>query len=473
MTKALYIRGEWITGYGPVLSSHNPYTLEKVWSGNSASVSDVHRALQAARLAFFHWRALPLEKRIDYLKTYKEKVKEKGEALALAISQEMGKPLRESRAEVELMQNKVDISIRAYQERCPHTIVKEENVTIETRYHPHGVLAVLGPFNFPAHLPNGHIVPALLAGNTVVFKPSEFTPLVGEIMTRCWQEASLPQGVFNLVQGDSLIGKELSKGDINGLLFTGSFNTGVSLTKQFAETPGKILALEMGGNNPLVVTHTKDPERTADAIINSAYGTTGQRCTSARRLILKRGEHGNEILSLLLKKIPPLTIGPYTDSPEPFMGPLVNEPAAVKVIMHQGLLEARGATPLIRSTLLKDKTGLISPGLIDVTKIEEKPDIEIFGPFLQLIWVDSLKEGIEEANKTAYGLSAALFSDDPTEWNLFSSQVKAGIINWNRPTTGARSDAPFGGIGKSGNNRPSAYLAADYCSYPIVSLIHD
>jgi len=466
--KALYVYGEWISGYGNELTSYDPYSGKAVWQAPGASVSDVSRAVKGARSALLGWRMLTLEQRIEILKEYRKILEKRSGELAAAISQETGKPAWEAKTEVQAMMGKVDISVRAYSERTPTVETEQSGFISATRHKPHGVLAVLGPFNFPGHLPNGHIVPALLAGNTVVFKPSEQAPMVAELMIQCFIEAGLPPGVINLIPGDHRIGKALSTHtDIDGLLFTGSYSTGQKLLESFAKAPQKILALEMGGNNPLVVSKIENIEAAAAMIIQSAFITAGQRCTCARRLIV---HDQDDLIDLLVEKIPQIKIGHYQDSPEPFMGPVISQSAAVKAVSAQAGLEIYGGFPLVKLQHLKESTGQVTPGLIDVTYMEKRSDEEIFAPLLQLVRVVCLEEALKEANNTKFGLSAGLLSDSAETYELFYRHIRAGVVNWNRPITGASSAAPFGGIGCSGNHRPSAFYAADYCAYPVASM---
>lgn len=464
----LFVSGKWITGYGKTLQSFDPATGEVVWEGSRASASDVDRAVKSARDALPSWVALSLQDRIKYLKAYQDALAADQESIALAISKETGKPLWESHTEVSAMMAKIDISISAYANRCTE-ITKTEGLS--TRHKPHGVIAVFGPFNFPGHLPNGHIVPALLAGNTVVFKPSELTPMVAHHMIKCWEKAAIPSGVINLVQGAREVGEALANNqDIDGLFFTGSYGTGQKLAELFAKTPGKILALEMGGNNPLIVSDVNDLHAAAYHTVQSAYLTSGQRCTCARRLIIPQGKQGDDFLNVLQEMIKGITIGTYTDTPEPFMGPVINEASALRLLSTQAALQSRGGKPIIPLQHLQEKTGRITPGLIDVTDVSNRPDEEIFGPLLQVIRVPDFAAAIIEANNTRYGLSAGLFSDRKEEYDEFYHHIRAGIVNWNVPMTGASSSAPFGGIGCSGNFHPSAYYAADYCAYPVASM---
>ena len=432
----------------------------------------VETVIVAARQAFLTWRFLSFAKRQQYLEKFCVLLKEKKSSLAETISQETGKPYWESLLEVDAMINKLPISIKAYHERCPEKKEPLKEGFSTTRHKPLGVLAVFGPFNFPGHLPNGHIMPALLAGNTVVWKPSELTPTTAEKIMACWNEANLPPGVIQVLQGDKEIGALIAKhSGINGLLFTGSVKTGQLLAKLFAEKPGKLLALEMGGNNPLVVHDVKDIQAAVYTIIQSAYLTAGQRCTCARRLIMVNNEKSQVLIQALIVAIAKIKVGVYTERPEPFMGPVVSNLAAARVVdSYQDLLRqgAKALVPLVQ--FRSDNPALLSPSLLDVTNVSKRLDEEIFGPLLQLIWVDSFEKALQEANNTRFGLAAGLLCDDETLYRQFFETVNAGVIHWNRPLTGASSQAPFGGIQDSGNYRPSAYYAADYCAYPVASL---
>ncbi len=466
-----YIGGHWLEGAGASLVSHNPATGEELWHGSEASPQQVSDAVDAARDAFRAWSALSFEERLFHVKAYRTVLEKRKEELATSISKEMGKPLWEARTEVAAMIGKIDLSADASQQRTGKRIIKEEGPRLLTRHRPHGVVAIFGPFNFPGHLPNGHIVPALLAGNTVVFKPSEQTPSVGEIMVQCWEEAQLPQGVVNLVQGAVETGKALANHNgIDGLFFTGSANTGRILSELFSKKPGKILALELGGNNPLVVWDVADLQSAAYHSIQSAYLTAGQRCTCARRLIIPEGKGGDTFLEALQGMIAKIRVGAHDETPEPFMGPVVSPEAADKVLAAQEQLLSKGGTALIRCERIRDGGAFLSPGLIDVTDVEGRSDEEIFGPLLQVIRVRDFDAALQEANNTSYGLSAGLLDDSAENYERFRNEVRAGIINWNNQTTGASGAAPFGGCGASGNFRPSAYYAADYCAYPVASM---
>lgn len=453
-----------------LFASIDPSNEQIVWEGYEATTNDIDAAFKTARKALPKWSLLPLEKRIVYLEDFGKILFSDKDIFANAISQETGKPLWDASGEVTAMINKINISIEAYKIRCPERSKQQSQGMSISRHKPHGVLAVFGPYNFPGHLPNGHIIPALLAGNTIVFKPSELTPYVGELLAKYWQKIGLPEGVFNLVQGGKETGKYISSHtEMDGLLFTGSWQTGSRIAEQLAKVPQKILALEMGGNNPLVVSNISNINAAAYFAIQSAFLSSGQRCTCARRLIILN-KNSNEFLELLIGMTKSIVVGAYNDTPEPFMGPVISRSTAERLIKQQQELIRLGGRPLITMSQLPRGPAYLNPGIIDMTEAVERPDEEIFGPLIQIIRVKNLNEAIEEANATAYGLTAGIFTDKEDEYHEFYTRIKAGVINWNVQLTGASSAAPFGGIGKSGNHRPSAFYAADYCAYPVASL---
>ncbi len=287
---------------------------------------------------------------------------------------------------------------------------------------------------------------------------------------KLWQQAGLPDGVINLVQGakDTGIALAEAKG-IDGVLFTGSANTGHILHRQFAGQPGKMLALEMGGNNPMVISEQfGELDATVYTIIQSAFISAGQRCTCARRLYVPTGNKGDQLISRLVEATKNIRVDePFAD-PAPFMGPQISQQAAQFILNAQKNLQSLGGVSLLEATA--GEAAFVTPGIIDVSKIEELPDEEYFGPLLQVVRYSTLQEAVELANDTRYGLSAGLVSTDDAEWEYFVDHIRAGIVNRNRQLTGASGDAPFGGPGASGNLRPSAYYAADYCAYPMASM---
>ncbi len=454
-----------------MLRSYRPHDGSLMWEGAADTAETVKEAVERARAAAPGWARTPLAERVAIVRRYAEVVTNAAEALAGTIAEETGKPLWEARGEAASVAAKVTISIEAHAVRTgtlERPFAADPAGAIQAvRHKPHGVLAVLGPYNFPAHLPNGHIVPALIAGNTIVFKPSELTPATGAHMARLWAEAGLPPGVLELVQGAADTGRALAGAEVDGLLFTGSATTGALLARQFAETPGRILALEMGGNNPLVAWDVAEADLDAAArvVVQSAFLSAGQRCTCARRLIVGAGREG-PLLDRVLALVRSLRIGAPFDDPQPFMGPLIDMRAAAEVEAAFAALPGRVVVPLRRPD---PALPFLAPGIVDTTG-HRAPDTEIFGPVLQIIRVGSFAEAIAEANATRFGLAAALVGGDRALFDRFWAESRAGVVNWNRPTNGAASSAPFGGVGWSGNHRPSAFYAADYCAFPVAGL---
>ena len=476
MKQAHYINGQWIQGEGKLSRSIDPSDASLVWEANSASESQVDQAIKAARNAFPSWANRPLAERITIIEAFAALVKENSEAIATVISRETGKPIWETRTEAAAMVGKVAISQKAYDERTGEKSSPMPGATARLRHRPHGVVAVFGPYNFPGHLPNGHIVPALIAGNTVVFKPSEQAPATSDLIIQLWEQAGLPAGVLNMVQGERDTGVALANHQgIDGLFFTGSPQVGHILHKDFAGHPGKILALEMGGNNPLLVSDKIADQRAAvHEIIQSAFISAGQRCTCARRLLLPKGTVGDAILEKLIAATKALRIDRFDAEDAPFMGPIVSAQAADGLLQAYNKLVGLGAKPLLSMTRGDANTGFVTPGIIDATDmLDALPDQEYFGPLLTVVRYDSLDQAMQIANNTSFGLSAGILSDDKSEYEWFLQHSRAGIINWNRQTTGASSAAPFGGTGASGNHRASAYYAADYCAYPVASIEAD
>jgi len=466
-----YINGEWLAGSGAELATIDPSTGRQTWTSNESNADDVARAAQAARDAFEDWALLPLEERTAICTRFRDLLKEHSEELAAIIAEEVGKPLWEARTEVATMANKIDISVQSYGARTGETNAKVADGNAVLRHRPHGVFAVYGPYNFPGHLPNGHIVPALIAGNTVVFKPSEYAPRTAVKTVQLWEQAGLPKGVLNLVNGGRDTGIALGANPlIDGVLFTGSSQTGAALHKQFGGQPGKMLALEMGGNNPLVVWDVQDIDPAVHHAVMSAFISAGQRCTCARRLIVQDNEQGQAFIDRLVEVASKLQVGASNAEPQPFMGPVVSSAVAARLVQAQAEMEQKGGKVLLQMRQLDPNAGFVTAGIVDVTDAQGIPDEEWFGPLLQIVRVQDFDSAMKVANATEFGLAAALLSPSEELWKRFAVRARAGIVNWNRPTTGAASSAPFGGVGKSGNHRPSAYYAADYCAYPVASI---
>ena len=466
MNSESLIGGEWRSGGGQTFTAIDPAKDAITWEGAACDAADVAAAVDAARTAFKTWRRTPLDQRIVVARRFAEIVGQRAETFAVAIARETGKPLWEARTEAAAMVAKVDISVRMQAERAGVRSEPAPFGATALSHQPWGVMAVFGPFNFPGHLPNGHIVPALLAGNTVVFKPSELTPSVAALTAQAWLDAGAPSGVVNLVQGGRETGAALLASPIDGVLFTGSAQTGLHIHRTFAGRPEVVLALEMGGNNPLIAWDPVDPQAAANLIAHSAFATSGQRCSCARRLIVPQGKAGDAIVDALAALADGIAVGAWDAEPAPFMGPLVRARAAAHAEAEVRARVALGAIAVRASNV---EGAFMRPTILAIPEDVATPDEEVFAPVLQVYRAASLDAAFERANATRFGLAAGLICDDAQAWEAMKAMVRAGVMNWNRPTTGASSALPFGGPGLSGNGRPSASYAADYAAFPVAS----
>ena len=447
--------------------SFEPATGSELWRGRIGDADDI---VARARRAWPLWAAQPLSTRIELLRRFANEVRKEAEKLADMIARETGKPLWEARSEVDGVIDKVEASVRGYAERTAQRKLDSAlNGTSAVRHKPHGVLAVISPWNMPALLPAAQIVPALIAGNVVVFKPSEKAPATGDLLARCFHRAGISAAVVQVLFGGPEQGQALAVHDgVDGVLFTGSAHAGVSINRKLASNPGKLVALELGGNNPVVVWDTPKIVDAAAIVVQSAFTSAGQRCSSARRLIIKSTMY-DAVISEVRRLTERLVVGAPFDTPTPFMGPVIDNAAADGLTESFVYLLSNGGRAIKHMARLREDLPFVSPAIIDVTRIEDRPDVELFGPLLQVIAVDDFDEAIAEANNTRFGLTAALIGGTPQDYNRFWANVRAGVVNWNRPTIGETAAAPFGGIGLSGNNRPGGYYTADACAYPVAS----
>ncbi|MFT4025918.1 MAG: succinylglutamate-semialdehyde dehydrogenase [Novosphingobium sp.] len=447
--------------------SHEPATGAEVWRGRTGNVDDT---VARARRAWPGWAAQPLSNRMEALRRFANEVRKDAEALARLIARETGKPMWEARAEVESVIARVEHAIRAHSERTAQR--KYDNAlqgTTAVRHKPHGVVAVIGPFSSPCHLACGHIIPALIAGNAVIYKPSERCPGSAEALMQCFTRAGIPTAVAQLLIGGPEHGQALAlHEEVCGVLFTGSTDIGIALNRKLAARPDKFVALELGGNNPIVMLDTPKVSDAAVLIVQSAFSSAGQRCTSARRLIVKASIY-DAVIAEVKAMADRLIVGASFDEPAPFMGPVIDNHAADGLLESFVYLMSNGGRAIKHMVRSNPDLPFLTPAIIDTTGVKDRPDIELYGPLLQVIKVDDLDQAIAEANATRFGLSAALIGGTPQEYGKFWANIRAGVLNWNRPTVGAPLNAPFGGIGLSGNHRPTGYYAADYCAYPVTS----
>ncbi|MEM7473637.1 MAG: succinylglutamate-semialdehyde dehydrogenase [Planctomycetota bacterium] len=466
-----FIAGKWIEGEGPAWRRHAPSDSSLVWQGNFASAEQMSSAVDAAHAAFQDWAGRKLEERIEFCEKFAQIVGDRKEELAKLIALENGKPLWEARTEVAASIGKVSNSVQSIHQRRWTTTETLGDFKAVTRYRPHGVMLVIGPFNFPSHVPGGHIIPALLAGNTIVFKPSEWVSGVGQWLCEVWEEAGLPEGVLNLVHGTGEVGKVAVESPlVDGVLFTGSQRVGTLLHQTMAGQTHRVLALEMGGNNPLVVHNTSDIRAAAITTILSAFITAGQRCTCSRRLIIVGDETYQALVDELAELIPQIQAGSSLADPQPFMGPLIHAQAAKQMLESEQALIAQGAKSVVSMKQDAECEALLTPALLEMSSPDQVGDCEYFGPLLMTFKAEDFPSAVQMAGSTQYGLSAGFIGDQEEDFEYFIQHIRAGVVNWNRQTTGASGKLPFGGVGISGNHHPSGFHAADYCSFPIASL---
>ena len=462
---------------GDRICSRNPAEPDTIVYQANPDATHVGLAVEAARRALPEWSARTLDQRIEVLRRWQALTSERVDEIADLICMEMGKVRGECLFEANALGGKVDITLgpESLSRVTDYTVPVNDSRDGNCRFKPHGVLAVVGPFNFPAHLPNGHWVPALLTGNTIVFKPSDKTPATGqllaELMLQALSEAGAPAGVFNLVQGDGPVAAELSAHPgVDGVLFTGSWPVGRRILEANLDHPGRIVALELGGSNPAVVMPDAHLRQAVIECVRASFATTGQRCTCTRRIIVHR-DIADQFIPAFCRSASTLLVGPG-DSKEPvFMGPLVTDASAREAIEFQAGLVAAGGSILVQSTRLDRPGHFVTPGVVQVERFTVEQDRECFGPIAQISIVDDLDDAIAQANATRYGLAASLFSADRANFDRFFAEVRSGCINWNTGTAGASSKLPFGGLGHSGNHRPAGAFSVDYCAYPVANMV--
>lgn len=495
------IGAEWVSlsAASPLaMASQNPARPgQTIWSG-FARVEHVDAAVKAARKALPGWSQWGRDNRFRVLKRFAELCKQRAPQVAEIICDETGKVMWEAKGEAAALASKVDITLDASPigglrrvDGFEFEMGPQKNG--RAWFKPHGVMAVLGPFNFPAHLPNGHIVPALAMGNTVVFKPSDKAPGVGQILAELLAEALLVEGaphkgagVVNLVQGGVEVAAALvDHDDLDGILFTGSWPVGRKIMEANLDRPGRIIALELGGSNPAVVMGDCDLRQAAIEVVRCAFNTTGQRCTSTRRVIVQ-ANIADKFEAAIVHAAKALVIGSPRAVKPVFMGPIISQAARAAVLDAQkawtkGKSKGGGGEVLLEAKAIDDaeKGWYVSPGIVKVDEFvadEGKNagcggDVEVFGPMLRVCEVLDIDEAIEQANATRYGLAASIFTKNQAHAERFLHECRAGCVNINTGTAGASSKLPFGGLGLSGNHRPAGSFSLDYCAYPVAGMI--
>ncbi len=480
--KPLEFAGDFICGRFQTIENpdeewevRSPADLKDVVIRLNAKYSHVERAVQAARDAYLPWARLGVDGRREHILRLKEVFISRAGELAEIISRETGKPLWETKGEAAALANKIDITLNFSLKLVAEEEVKDAlpGVSGFIRHKPRGVMSVIGPFNFPAHLPNGHIIPALITGNTIVFKPSDKTPATGQWMAQCFEQAQLPPGVFNLIQGQVETGKRLvTHDDVDGVLFTGSYEVGLKIKQDTLTHHRKILALEMGGKNATVVWDDADLKKAVYESLVGSFMSSGQRCSCTSRIILHK-KIRDQFVDQFYANAKKIKIGHWKEPV--FMGPLISADSVEKFIRYQEIAKREGAESLMRGKALQlDHDGhYVTPSINLVQKFDPKSvyqKSEIFGPNVAIFTVEDFEEALTINNSSGFGLVMALFTKDRALYEKALIEAQVGVLNLNRTTNGASSRLPFGGMNKSGNDRPSAHYAVQYTTVPVASL---
>lgn len=472
-----YIGGQFTVTEKPdgVIKDYSPSDLTDFIMEVPFEHDRIEQACGRAKEAYRGWSLLTMDERKSFLMRLKEVFQSNHAQLTEAIARDTGKPLWEAKTEASALVSKIDITVNhslqlVKEERIPNALPQVEGVI---RYKPRGVMAVIGPFNFPVHLPNGHIIPALLMGNTIVFKPSEQTPAVCQIYAQMFHQAQFPAGVFNVVYGDGEAGRKLVVNEnIDGILFTGSYEVGLKIKQETLTHYWKILALEMGGKNATVIWDDADLEKATYETLIGAFLTSGQRCACTSRIFVHE-RIADAFTEKFYQAAKRLTIGHWSE--DVFMGPLINASAVEKYIRFQEIANRENCESLMRGKALdlKHRGHYVTPSIHLVQKYDLKSvyqKSEIFGPNVAIYRVNDFDETLSMVNSTGFGLVMALFTKNQALYQKALLEARVGILNFNRTTNGASSRLPFGGMGKSGNDRPSAHFAIQYCSVPVASL---
>nr|WP_255679952.1 aldehyde dehydrogenase family protein [Methanosarcina sp. DH2] len=439
---------------GETFDDINPATLENLATIQVAGSEDVDRAVEAAEKGFRVWSEIPAPRRAEVLFRAARILQERKEDLAVLMTEEMGKVLPETRGDV---QEAIDITVyaagegrRMFGETTTSELKEKFCMTV---LRPIGVVGMITPWNFPIAIPSWKIMPALIAGNAVVFKPSSDTPLLAIKLVEILMEAGLPPGVVNIVPGPGgSVGKAIVQHPrIKAISFTGSLDTGKWIMEECAKTMKRV-SLELGGKNPVIVMPDADLELALEGVLWGAFGTTGQRCTATSRLILHE-KIKDEFIARLLTKTKSLRVGNGL-LPETDVGPVINKAQLEKIEKYVRIGKEEGATLLFGGNRMDP--GLPGYFFEPTVFTDVRPDMriaqeEIFGPVLSIIMVSSLDEAIEIVNNTKYGLSSSIYTENIGNAFRAIEKIEAGITYVNAPTIGAEVHLPFGGVKGTGN----------------------
>ncbi len=466
------INGKWIDAQsGKTFESRNPANWEEIiGTFPQSDNNDVEQAVKAARAAFEKWRLVPAPARGDIMRKIGDILSQRKEELAKEMTREMGKVLAETRGDV---QEGIDTAYYAATEGrrlFGHTVPSElPNKFAMAMRVPIGVAGIITPWNFPLAIPTWKMFPAILSGNTCVFKPSQETPKVATMLVEIMLEAGLPEGVVNIIHGEgSTVGEAIvTHPDIDLISFTGSTAVGKIITKNSADTLKRV-SLELGGKNAQIVMDDADLDLALDGILWGAFGTTGQRCTATSRLILHEKVY-EKFLTMLVERTKKLRLGEGLLKTSD-VGPCVNEKQRKNVQNYVEIGKKEGAKLLLGGNIPISKE--LSKGwffeptiFTDVTPEMRIAKEEIFGPVLSIIKTKSLEESITILNNTMYGLSSSIYTKDVNKAFVAIRDIKAGITYVNVPTIGAEAHMPFGGVKQTGNgHREGGWTVYDFFS---------
>jgi aldehyde dehydrogenase (NAD+) len=461
-----YIGGEWVdAAAGETFETITPATGEPLGTFPKSGLEDVDSAVAAARAAWEDWRLVPAPERAQVLYRFASLLAEEKEPLAELMSREMGKVLAEAGGDV---QEAVDMSLymagegrRLFGHTTPSELRDKFQMSVRM---PVGVVGVITPWNFPIAIPSWKIAPAIVCGNTVVFKPAEDTPLLAERFVELLVEAGLPNGVVNLVHGfGETVGDAIVRHpDVPVITFTGSRETGVAVTKAAADRL-KHVHLELGGKNAIIVMDDADLDLAVEGIVWSAFGTSGQRCTAASRVIVQQGAY-DALRGKLVAAAERMRLGPGWEE-ETDLGPVINRDALEKIHSYTEIGKGEGADLLTGGEVATEDD--LGRGFFYRPTIfgDVEPDMriaqeEIFGPTTALIPVDTFDDAIAAANSVKFGLSSAIFTADVNKAFRAMRDLNTGITYINAGTIGAEVHLPFGGTKDTGNGHREAGQAA-------------
>jgi succinylglutamic semialdehyde dehydrogenase len=434
-------------------------------------------AVTSARRAYDGWRRLDPEERADALRKFSAEVINHRQELKETIAAETGKPLWEAEEEVLALDAQVEIEIREGIRFVSSFKVGEirHGVSGSCRYRPLGVVVVLGSAISPAHLACSQIIPALLSGNSVVFKPSKLVPAVGQVIAKIVDAIDLPPGVFNLVQGDADAGMALAAHrDVDAVQFVGSNSTGRRILQATVDQPHKLVALQTSGMNVALVLADADLMRATYETVTGAYLTTGQRYTSTRIILVEKSTFARFVESFV-ETTKRLNVG-YAFDPGVFMGPMLSAAARDRVIDLQERLQTLGARSLLPARPLKPGRpgSYLSPAVLAMDWPADtkplRPDGPLFGPVTILVPIENPQQGLAIANSLEYGFSASVFSENANRFSNIADELQFGVINFNVATTEVSMRLPLGGTKRCGNHRPAGVFSQRNCTFPVASL---